>query len=136
MEHPHLLDLNCFYNIHLEGIHCREINWIGLLQMDSVPEILMVDFDWRTRATAAAGVGSLTGECLADRGIFGTASWTPNCLQGIGKAPPIRLFLGVTGKIVVALIAEMSLSLSEMRLIGKLGAVRLIHWSLMVRIGM
>lgn len=70
--------------------------------MNLVPEILMIDFDWVTQVTEAAWVYSLIGETLAHRGIVGISSWTPDCLKGTGKAPVIRLFLGVTGKIGVA----------------------------------
>lgn len=102
--------------------------------MDLVPEILMVDFDWKTQVTEEAGVYSLIGETPAHGGIVGIALRTPDCLEGIGKAPVIRLFLGVTGKIEVAPVTEMSLWLPEMGLIGKLWGVRLIQWSLMVRL--
>lgn len=93
----------------------------------------MIDFHWKARVAQAVWVYSLIGETLARWGIAGISSRTQDCLKGIGKAPVIRLFLGVAGKIGVAPVTQMSWSLSEMGLIGKLGAVKLIRWSLIVR---
>lgn len=70
--------------------------------------------------TEVAGVDSLIGETEGHRSHVGIASGTPDCLGSIGKAPVMRLVLGITGKIGVVLITEMGLSLFLMVLNGKL----------------
>lgn len=102
--------------------------------MDLVPEILVVGLDCKTQVTEEAGVDYLIGETLGHRGNVGIALGTPDSLGVIRKASVMRLVLEITGKIGVVLVTEMSLSLSVMRLIGKLWAIRLTQWSLMVRL--
>lgn len=94
----------------------------------------MVALDWKTRVTEPAGADCLIEETLGHSGKAGIALGTPDCLGTIGKASVMRLVLGITEKIGVVLVTEMSLCLSVMGLIGKLWAIRSTQWSLMVRL--
>ncbi len=92
----------------------------------------MVDSDLKTQATEAAEVDDHIRESWGHKVNVGIAVRNPDCPGETGKASLMRLVLGITGKIVVVLVTEMSLSLFVMGLIGKFGAVRLSQWSLMV----
>lgn len=84
----------------------------------------MVDSDWMTPATEAAGVQSLIDERRAHSGIVGIASMTSDCLEGIEEAPEMDGFLGVTGNAGAALGAGMIWSVPAVGLTGKRRAAR------------
>lgn len=84
--------------------------------------------------TEAAGVDYPIGKTLGHGRNVGIDFGTPDCFGVNKKASLMNLVLGMTGKIGVVLVTEMRLSLFVMGLIGKLWAIRLTQWSLMVRL--
>lgn len=103
-----------------------------LLQVDLVPEVLVVGLDWKTQVTEEAGVYYVIGQTVHHRKNVVMSLGSPDCLGVIGKASVIRLALGIPGKIGVVVVTE--LNLFVMGLIGKLRAIRLTQWSLRVRL--
>lgn len=94
----------------------------------------MVDSDWMTPATEAAGVQSLIGERRAHSGTAGIASKTSDCLEGIEEAPEMDGFVGATGNAGAALGAGMSWSVPGVGLIGKRRAARQTRQRRMLRL--
>lgn len=93
----------------------------------------MVGLDWNTQVTEAAVVECLIGETLGHSRNAGIALGTPDGLGAIERAS-VRLIRGITWKIGIVLVRERSLSFFGLGLIGKLWAIRLTQWSLMVRL--